>query len=280
MISNNMVAIYPKILNFTYEVVNSLKGKKEKDHRKLMCEHLAFKIFLHAATIQHLRIGSNITLDAYPDGAHVIDFASIFVLTRAIFETYLNLFEVFFEVDNDDEFEYRYAVYQVRGLKIANLAIENNPAAEGHDLDFISKVQQRFDEIENFRERIKNTIYYQKLDHNQQKLSLKGVLFPKRNKEEIAKMAGFGKKTFQQTYTYLSAYTHGDSLSIAQIKDAVTDEQKGSYIRLSLSLVMMVLSHLILNYAKKFPEAKAICDGQPANTHLVRILAEQAVSMK
>ena len=280
MISNNVVALYPRVLNFTYEVVNSLKGKKEADERKFICEKLATKIFLHASTIHHLRSGSNVTLEAYPNGSHVVDFASILVITRAIFETYLNLFEIFFEPQNDDEFEYRYAVYQLRGLKIAELTIQNNPMAEGQDVDFILQVQQRFKDIESLKNRIKRTSHFQTLDQNQQKASLEGSLFPKRNRDDLAKEAGFGKKSFQQIYAYLSGYTHGDSLSIIQIKDAVSDEEKDSFIRLSMGLVMMVLSHLILNYARKFPQARAVCDAQPANRNLVVILAKQASSME
>lgn len=280
MITNNIASQYSEILNFTYEVINSLKGKQETDDRQFIGEQLAAKIFLHAATIQYLRNGSNITLKAYPDGSHVVDFASILVITRAILETYLNLFEIFFEPQNDDEFEYRYAVYQLRGLKVPEITTQNNSNANSQSVDFTLKIQQRNNHSETLRDRIQRTSHFKALDTNQQNQSLNGSIFPKRNREEIAKQAGFGKKTFQKIYVYLSGYTHGDSLSILQIKDALSDEQKGHFIELSIELIMVVLSHLIRNYAERFPEARAVFDAQPTNKNLIVRLAEQASAME
>lgn len=56
---------------------------------------------------------------------------------------------------------------------------------------------------------------------------------------------------------------------------AVEDSDKDVYFQIYMLLIMMVLALLILNYADKFPEAKAICDAAPDDMVLVDRLAAE-----
>ena len=273
MITNQQVARYPDLVDFAYQVINSLKGTQYIDYRWVDCERLARKVWVHAVTINHLREGSNVTLTDFKDGAHIKDFASVMVVTRAMLETYLNLFNIFFESQDTDLFEYCHAVYQIKGFSIIETHIKREPNAY-FDISELPKIEHQIREIEDMRERVKKTQHYQKLDKNQQESSLKGSLCPKRSIEVVAESAGFKSSFFQKVYMNLSSYIHGDALSGAHIHDAKTDEERDAFMRLSMATAMMVLSRLILNYAEKFPEAKAIFESDPNRAKLVRILSK------
>jgi hypothetical protein len=221
-------------------------------------------------TIQHLKKGSDVTLWDHPNVANVIDFASVMVITRSIFETYLNLFETCIEPTSEDEFKYRHAVYELRGF-----LIRESPLLVDPDLEMSMIVEQKLEEVETIRERVRETAFFQKLNSDQQKNTLEGKLYPKRKFVEIAKAAGFGEQFIEKLYRYLSGYVHGDSLSIAQIADA-TNEQKRSYIDTNLQRVMIIISKVILDYANLFPQAKAVCDEHPSEMRLVNMMADVA----
>lgn len=269
---NQQVHYYDQLLDFTYQVINSMKGKKEPDARKLSIEHLATKIFLHAVTVRHLRNGSNVNLAAFPDGAHIVDFGSVIVITRSILETYFNLFETFFEPMSDDVFAYRYAVFSLNGYKSFELSIQRNPNPTGKTAEDIQKTQEIINDLENIRNQIKQTQIYQTFNSDQKKSTLQGSLFPKRKFAELAAAIGFGKNFIEDMYMYMSAFTHGDSLSVLQIINAETDDQRDTYFQIYMSYTMMILSLLIRNYANSFPEAKAICDAKPEAMSIVNHL--------
>ncbi|MDZ4766979.1 MAG: hypothetical protein SGI73_20760, partial [Chloroflexota bacterium] len=86
--------------------------------------------------------------------------------------------------------------------------------------------------------------------------------------------------SYKKSYSYLSGYVHGDALSLTQIAQALTDEEKSLYIRLAIANMMMILSLVIVNYAKKFPPAKTICDSDPSLYKSIQIIVNQASSMK
>lgn len=269
-----LVNDFPKLLDFTHSVINSLGGKKEPDYRMLDCESFALKIFLQASTVWYLRLGTQVSLTGYGNDAYMVDFPSAFVIARSIFETYVNMFEIYFESISPDEFEYRHAAYQLRGFKIREDfdQLPKNPSGEE-----IVEIERRFKDIQSMRNRIEQTATYKSLHKDQQKSAREGgTVFPKRTAPEKARAAGFGEKVSEQVFTYFSAYVHGDALASAQISEAnLKEHRRDEYAKSALTLVMMVLGHLIVNYAKKFPEAKAVCE----SNKLMFTYAEGLVNM-
>lgn len=274
MLREDDVEIYPKLLNFYYEVVNSLKDSSLKDERMKDCENFAMKLFMHATTVQGLRNGTNITLAAFPKGANIADFASIFAIVRASIETYINMAELYFEALSPDEFEYRYCVHRVRGLRIWEQHLPTNP-----DADTIKQVEQSIKEIDSLRSRIKSTSLFTALDKNQQKSTVEGYMFPKRTFSERAQAAGLGSVGTSKMYAFLSAYAHGDALSIIQISGVDNDEDKRRFIRTAVATMIMLLCLVIVNYADRFPQAKAVCDQRPAPYRYAKTIAKQAANL-
>lgn len=247
---------YLELLDLAYEVVQSLKGVKTTDTRLPDCEQLSAKLFFHAATVCHLQETNTKVPVPYSlkNGSSFYDFPSVAVITRAIFETYLNLFEIFFEPTTEDEFEFNHALWQLSGFIIR----ENFASSDATLKEQIAKSQE---EIQGMRSRLQKTEKYKLLKHSDQEKVLRGKGI--RNWKSVAKAAGFGEKTIVRMYAYYSGYVHADGLSGAQIANAQTAPDQLTHIEAHMRFIIVVLSKMILDYAKKFSQAKAVCDKNP-----------------
>ena len=196
------------LLNLLYQVAQSLKGKIISDSRLVDVEKLAAKLFFHCSSIYWLRQGTKVPYPK-PKGADFYDFASVAVLSRTALETYLTMFEVFFEPITDDEKEYRHALWLLSGLILR----EKYAPTMG---EFEQEYKDAREEIQKIKERLERTQAFQKLTPKQQKQALQGKR--QRDWERVAKSAGFGERTIRQIYAYLSSYAHADGLLQRKLK--------------------------------------------------------------
>jgi hypothetical protein len=254
---------YLQLLNLTYEVAQSLKGKASTDPRLPDCQQLMTKLFFHVATIYDLRQGTKVPVPYSEGGAFFYDFASVAVIARAALETYLTLFEVFLGPTSDDEFEFNHALWQLSGFIIREDFIPSDPA-------FSSKVASFQKEIQEMRDRLQRTKKFNSMSKKQKDNLLKKGSRT-RDWTYIAKETGFGEKTIRQIYKYYSGYVHADGLSGTQIVTARTKEEQIEYIEGHMQKVMIILSKAIIGYGKKFSEAKVICDKNPEAFYLAEI---------
>ena len=259
---------YLQLLDLAYEVVQSLKGKPSPDSRWSSCQSLAIKLFFHATTVYWLRKAS--TKSPVPrslGGCSFYDFSSVAVLTRAVLETYLTMFEVFFEPATEDEFEFKHALWLLSGVVVRENYVPSDPALQ-------SQFTNAQKEIQVIRTRLQNTKKYNSLKPDEQKKVSKGKTI--RNWKAVAKAAGFGEQTIQLMYAYYSGYVHADGLSGAQIVTAKTSQDQVKHIESLMHTIMIVLSKMIIDYAKKFPEARAACDKNPEAYYRAEIWSEAA----
>lgn len=246
---------YLQLLNLSYEVIQSLKGKKTLDFRWPDCQQLAAKLFIHSATVYWLgEEGTKAPVPYSTKGASFFDFPSVAILTRAIFETYLTMFEVFFEPKTDDDFEFHHALWQLSGFIIR---VDYTPA-DPRLQDEFTKAQN---EIQEMKSRIQNTEKFKSLKSGEQRDVLKGKGL--RSWKSVAKAAGFGEKTIQKMYTYYSGFVHADGLSATQIMAAQNRQDQVEHIEIHMRVIMLVLSKVIVEYAGKFPEAQTVCNNDP-----------------
>jgi hypothetical protein len=246
---------YLQLLDLTYEVAQSLKGKLSSDPRWPDCQQLAAKLFFHAATVYWLRDSSTQTPVPYSlNGSSFYDFPSVAVLTRAILETYLTMFEIFFEPTNEDEFEFNHALWLLSGFIIRESFAPSDPTLQ-------VQIANAKIEIQEMRTRIQKTNKYKSLKPGDPKKVLKGEGI--RSWKSVAKAAGFGEKTIQQMYAYYSGFVHADGLSGTQIMSAQNRQDQIEYIETHMRVIKLVLSKMMIEYAKKFPEAKSACDKNP-----------------
>jgi hypothetical protein len=257
-----------QLLDLAYQTIQSLAGKSSTDPRLPDCQQLADKLFFHAATIYWLRQGTKAPGPHFPNGeVWFYDFASTAVLTRAALETYLTLFEVFFEPATDDEFEFSHALWQLSGFVIRENFAISDPA-------FRQQVADSQKQIQEMRTRLQRTKKFNALKPGEQKNVLEGKR--KRDWTNLARAAGFGEQTIRQMYAYYSGYVHADGLSGVQIVGAQSAKDQTAYIEIHMTTLMIVLSKLVIQYAAKFPEAKAVCDNNPSVFYRVQVLSGAA----
>jgi hypothetical protein len=243
---------YLPLLDLAFDVAQSIKGKKTTDHIMPDCQQLALKLYMHAATIYHLRQGTKAPVPkSVEEGTNFFDFSSAAVLTRAAIETYLTLFEVFFEPVSADEREFRYLLWILSGVIIREKYDPNDPSLSEQVLE--SKKL-----IANLRKRLQATKRFSTLSSRQQNDVLKGKRMT-RNWEDVAKAANFNKEFIRRIYAYYSGYTHSDGLSGIQIVTAKTRDQQIQMFELHMAIVMILLSKMIINYYDLFPESKKAC---------------------
>ncbi len=260
------------LIDFTYKVVQSLKGMEYTESEHIdVCELLTMKLYCHATTINYLRNGTQLNLSDFDEQVTIFDFSSIMVLARAVIETYLTLYEVFFEPQTEDELNYRANVFKLSALITWENFRPNDPKVEHEDL-----VKKNIAEIISLRNRIKNTQAFQSLDHNQQPQALKGRIMPRRDFTVRAKAAGLGEKTAERMYAYLSSYLHSDSVSAVHLREATTNTKEAWYIGLGVNIVMIVLAKTILLYRARFKQAKAVCKANPIPYAMVEGMSKAA----
>jgi hypothetical protein len=247
---------YLDLLDLAYDVAQAIKGRKTADRRLPACQQLATKLYMHAASIYWLSQGTRAPVPrALSTGTDFCDFPSIAVLTRAILETYLNLYEVFFEPVSEDEREFRYQIWLLSGFAVREMHRPSDPVSA-------SQVAQSRAENQEIRRKLSHTGKFKRSSKKAQESLLKGKR-PRRNWTVVAKAAGFGEKTIRLMYAYYSGYAHADGLAGAQIVAANTRAQQIEFTELHMRTTMMVLSKMILDYRGAFRESKRACDAKP-----------------
>jgi hypothetical protein len=254
---------YPQLLELTYQVIQSLDGKISPDQRWTDCQQLATKLFFHAATVYSIRQGTIILLAKQK--IIFYDFASIAVIMRSAIETYLTMFEVFFEPSNDDEFEFNHALWKLSGFIVRENFSSPDPSSQ-------SQLILAKKEIQELKTRIQSTTKYALMSPGEQKDVLKGRR--KRDWTGLLKAAGFGESYTRRIYAYYSGYVHADGLSSIQIVSAKTNKEQVENCDEHLRVMMIFMSKLIVEYAKRFPEAKKICEESPKPFHLANIFVD------
>lgn len=258
---------YLRILDLTYEVAQALQGKIAETPGLPNCQQLVKKLFFHAASIYWLRRGTQSPVPYSTQGESFCDFASIAVLTRAVFDTYLALFSVFLEPTTQDEFEFRHTLWQLSGFVVREGIVPSDPTLGPRYAE-----AQR--EVQDLRRRIERTARYKSLTPRQQKDVLNGRTL--RGWRDVARAAGFGEQTIQKIYAYYSSYVHADGLSGTQIASARTRREQEGLTDPSMNLVISILSKVIVGYAQKFTEASIVCSKNPDVFQLAQVYSGAA----
>jgi len=254
---------YLQLLDLVYQVAQSLEGKEHPDHRMHDCNQLAAKLFFHAATICWLRQGTKAPVPPQLDGADFYDFPTVAIIARATLETYLTMFEVFFENIPDDEQEFRHAVWQLSGFVIREGTVLQ-------DLVIPERRAESQGQIDEMRTRIQNTAFFASLTTGQQNAVLRGERQPRAFEDRLGR-AGFAHETVRTIHRYLSGFVHSDGLAGVQIMWAVSAARQIAFIESHMRIVMVVMAKMIREYRKAFPSAEAWCLAKAQAAHLADV---------
>lgn len=247
---------YKLLSSLLLQMINALEGVRPQDERLLGCNQLAGKIFIHAISIYHLYQGTKVSLLYRNRPTDFVDFSSIAVLVRVGIETYLNMHELYFQVQTDDDFEFNHALWELAGFIIRE---DVDIVHRSGDAYLQQEHQKALTHIAELRNRIENTARFQSLSTNQQKQVMQGRRGSK-IKEATVKSAGMDYKLIQMVYAYFSAYTHGDALSGIQLMNARSRAQQLQHADSFMTLMLIVISKTVRRMAEKFPEARAVAD--------------------
>jgi hypothetical protein len=182
----------------------------------------------------------------------VIDYPSIFVLTRTLIENYITLCYIYNNNLPDEERIFRYKLWEVSGLLSRqswgkSLSDKLNKKKEEERI-LIDKIIL---EIEKMPE-------YSTLDKNQLSKLKKYGLPRLYSWNELIMQSNVRKEMFSSAYSYYSSYAHTEYISILQFSqcsiNAISDKNI-SNIQLSLNIVRMIVAMSIDFYLNNFESA-------------------------
>lgn len=263
---------YLLILDLTYEVAQVLKGETPSELHLGYCNELALKVFSHATTIYWLRQGTRAPVPYSIGESNFFDFPSVIVITRSLFETYLKMYEVFFEPSTDDDREFRFTLWQLAGMLVLDKWGKPDNLSEG-----VYEESQRY--IKELKDRIQQTQRYQTLSKGEQKTVLTKGKMSSYHWRDAAKAAGFTNR-FIDIYRYYSSYVHADGLSTSQVMNSQTKKEQIELIELAMFIVTVILSKIILNYYDNFPESKTVCKKQQNSYKLAQKYATVSSTLR
>jgi hypothetical protein len=253
---------YLQILRLYTAAIGSLVRSRPSDQRLIDAQSLALKLFEHAVAVYSLSQGVELQ-SVLEDTDTLVVQSSVNVLARAILEAFLAFHCIFIDPKNEDEFEFRYCAWQLRGL-----AMREEFGTVTSPQDGVRLAENK--EFNNaLRARIERTEEYRRKKSKQQARILEGKwLFPKW--VEIAASAEIDKHLARICYALLSDYNHSGALSALQM-EVLSVQKRDELIQTTLEFVKAIMARMTAAYVKKFPRTKEVLEGDPETARLVEV---------
>ena len=253
---------YMKLLDILYKAVSATRSQPNHADAKLKdAEHLATKFLVHAASILYLSRGTHV-----PDFPSVrlgfTDSASIDVVARAAFETFLVLHHIFLAPASADERHYRYLSWKAAGLAER----QHFPVAtqEHHE-----KLEEERRELHDLHSKLNSNVFFQLEVHAEQKEKVLRGEWKLKSWREIAQGAGLTRVLSLDMYRYLCEYSHSGFVSVSQIEQALNKSEQPRLIEPAMITVAIAAANLIHGYGELFPIAKQALAADTAGHEVV-----------
>jgi hypothetical protein len=217
------------------------------DRWKNHAQVLLIKVFRHLESIETIFKGVSTSLEGkfYP---HYVDHASIAVLVRAAFETYM-MFHFIFCAKTPELRQLRYKVWEYVGLR-ERQALHGTVLTKAQWQHVVSTDNRRIQALDKeiradglfaqYTKDIKDKV----LKKNDVKMGLRWM--------DLAEESGFPRKYAHDMYSHFCNYAHSGFVSVLQIRDAA---QAGDYKQLAsvaISFCALLMGQIIDNYARLF----------------------------
>ena len=254
------------LLQLIYDLCNSKAGITVTSENRwyVDAESVIAKIFNHLSTIHYLFKGTFFKLPKNNKTQHFFDHSSISTIARVAIETYLTLYYLFIHNCSDLERNFRYAMWELGGLYNRQQYYQFSNAT-------IQKQVEESDQVRDLRKNITQNPLFEHLSKGLKKKALKGEWRLSNSWSDIAEIAGFDIAVFKTMYNHLSSFSHTDSLSIYQIKQAINTNDQQMLCEMPKNISLILLSHLAKSFEKIFPEAKHLID----KSEEIRLLVEK-----
>jgi len=231
---------YLHLLSALIATGEAVKGKPLDPERRLAdAEALCRKFLGHACSAFDLAQGTSIA----PLGISFVDPASINVVCRAAFETFLVLHYIFVEPGSDEQREYRHLAWLHAGL----LERQSFPA---RDPENKRKLEEEKRVIDHLRKRLEANPCYQALKPKQKRAVIMDGRWRDPGWKKIALSAGLSQMHAETMYSFLCGYAHSSYLSAMQVGQARTRGDQELLIGGTLRLLMYVIAFMVNAYLK------------------------------
>lgn len=246
---------YAKLITVLYETVDSKRGTELSENNKWLfdAETMAVKLFYHLASILHLSFGT--ALPQFDDRRRsFFDHASINVLARVSFETYLTFFFIYCDSGcGIEERKFRHLLWKLsapidrQGFNVVSEAAVQKLAIEKQVM-------------EKMLAELEGNSAFLALEEKLRKKARKGEWRLNRSWADLAEIAGFAKQTFRTVYSYLCSYAHAGGLSGLQIGQATSADDQEQLSTISLHFGLLLMSHFLFSYTSLFPETRKVLE--------------------
>lgn len=266
------------------EEILSKDDARLNPHYLLSIKGLTYKFFAHCTTI--LRLYQQEEARISFAGKTYLDNASIRALVRVCVETYLTLFEVFFEHFNDsDTLEFRYRIWLLKGLAPGLLLQERLPLLLDTETiaNYSSQVEERKRDNEECKRIIQESAYFRRLPDQQRKNIEKQLSNPKkyplikytdREQEQLFSDAGLNHHILRHIYSSTSSSIHSDGYSAWEFNpfNGFEDtDSEGYFLFLPIALTGKIITH----FASLSEHYLRLCEQQPETFKLANNLSEE-----
>lgn len=193
-----------------FKYIQNVKDVKPsiKD-REVYIETLLIKIAAAQSSINRLVDPIELKLDNKK--ASIIDYSSILILTRSIFEAYLTLEYLFLSDVEEDELDFRYKLWRMSGFMLRQNTIGDDPL-------FSEKLTREKEEIVKAKREIISSKYYCQIKKNKKRLETYGIARITSWTELIGNST-LRTKLFTGFYQLYSNYAHSEFISIMQLNE-------------------------------------------------------------
>ena len=198
----------------------------------------------------------------------IVYFPSMLSLIRDLYEAFCAFELIYIYPDSEDKRLIMYNLFLIQGLK--------ERQKNYHSKEYDEQKKQDECAIEKAKKEIKNTELYSKLN-NTNKNALDYLMdirptywrvidensndvFKKFKAEEDYVLFGIKIESFEDTYSYLSMFSHPSYISILQFKSAYTN-QGDNFVCLAIRYAVVLMSFYIADYCRLFPECNSVLDG-------------------
>ncbi|MGV3588105.1 MAG: hypothetical protein ACO1OF_13955 [Adhaeribacter sp.] len=223
-------------------------------------ETLIFKLITSSFSIVNLAKGTIIKSGKYGINAPILDYPSIYILTRATLENFLTLDYIFFNNLSLEERLFRFKLWEVSGL----LSRQNFSTLTNKEFE----IQKQFEkqEIDKILAELSKMPEFTKLDKKQLRNLSRFGLPRLESWNSLILSSNLNKQQFSNTYSLLSSYAHSEYLSILQIKQtslAANNPETQELVNtcfFTLKSVHCLSIHWLIS---EYEECKAYFDGLP-----------------
>lgn len=245
----NFIADHEKeialLIEHCYKVTGALKGVRITDERLKYIEPLGKKIFNHIVTAYSLYGGTTINFSDNTKTTFV-DFASMIVLSRAAFESYLTLNYIYIHPKNEEEKLFRFLSWDLAGF------------IEREKYDAVDEDSKKIKEHEQVLkrkciERLCENPFYKSLPEQIQQKIIKGKWRGIKSWADLASEASIFTDNFKTYYSLISGYSHSGRASIMQIHQTKNEKEFSQVFQL---INLILISRFMVDYSELFP----ICD--------------------